>query len=509
MGKISATRADQISNISKNGGFGGKKRRREKKEEEKKEEKRIVVTNPIIKTNLLIPGAKCPNFGRAEDFDWTPYENGWNGASLKINTKVEKRLVNDQILDKKKDKVKIFCHEPYAFSDYAKYFGSANAKANTSYDDGVKDLVEGTVVKIKDVNLVTIKKGDEVIETDELLISTTTGGSAIVNLAKELKFFELFGMTKEQGKHILFGPEGKAEFVSKGYLAKIERHGRASLYEGLLLKTQEEFMEQVDLVQKNGLKAANKAYIAHITDYNKGGFICNVQGLRCFLPASQATANKVIDFESMVGTKTEVMIMRFIEGTGFIVSRKMYLARVTPAKIDELKADWKANPERIYRATVTGTKDFGVFLEINEFYTGLLHKMYVTEETAKRIELTDNWNRSLQPDPELPPIEPDPETIPAGVIKPGDWFDVIIYNITDDRRIVFTNIIDPNERKAVVEVREKEKAEYDAKRAAEERAEKAIALAQKLKESKSSSKETFKGESVSFEDLKDLKKKLK
>lgn len=507
MGKISATRADQISNTNKSG--FNKKKRREKKEEVR-EEKKIVVASPIIKTCLLIPGAKRPNFGNPDDFDWRPYENGWNGASLKINTKVENRLINDKIIDKKRDKVKIFCHEPYAFSDYSKYFGSGNAETTSSYDDGIKDLIEGAVVKIKDVNLVTVKKDDEIIETDELLISTTTGGSAIVNLAKELKFFELFGVTKDEGKHIFFGtPEGKAKFISEGYLAKIERHGRASLYDGFLIKTQEEFMEQVERVQKGGLKEANKAYIAHITDYNKGGFICNVQGLRCFLPASQATANKVIDFESMVGTKTEVMIMRFIEGTGFIVSRKMYLSRVTPAKIEELRANWKANPERIYRATVTGTKDFGVFLEINEFYTGLLHKMYVTEETARRIELTDNWNKSLQPDPELPPIEPDPETIPEGVIKPGEWFDVIIYNITDDNRIVFTNIIDQNERNAMVEIREKEKAEYDAKRAAEERTEKALALAQKLKESKSSSKETFKGESVSFEDLKDLKKKLK
>jgi len=481
MSKISATRAERES--TRNNNSSNFKKKRKKREEEAREEKKIIVTSPIVRTNLLVPGARRPNFGTPESFDWSLYEDGWNGAGLKVNHKVKTA---------DGEKIKIYCHEPYAQEVYDKYFGEN--RVSTTFEDGVKDLIEGNVVKIKDLKLVTNTNGEI---TDEMVISTSTGGSAIINLAKENKFFEIFGMTKEEAKAKLFDDNAKANFLKGDYLAKIERHGRASLYDGFLLKTQEEFMEQVEL----GMKS-NKAYIAHITGYNKGGFICNVQGLRCFLPASQATANKVINFEDLVGTSTEVMMMRFIEGTGFIVSRKMYLAKVTPNKIKELKEDWKKNPERIYRATVTGTQDFGVFLEINEYYTGLLHKMYVTEETAKRIELTYAWNKSLQPDPELPPITPDPDTIPEGVIKPGDWFDVIIYNITDDNRIVFTNILDKNERKAVVEVREKEKAEYDAKRAAEERAEKAAVFAQKLRESKANSKETFKGESVSFEDLK-------
>jgi len=497
MAKISANRAGKIS---KDQPGEINKKKRSKKEKEEREEKKIIVTNPIVKTNLILPnlGMKAPQYGKPEDFDWSLYEDGWKGRGLVPNakaTKAARLMETDKSTGKCSVKVKVFSHEKYATSDYAKYFHKSSV-----YDDGVKDLVEGNIVKVKDVKLLTEvdQKTGEKKFTDELLVSTTTGGSAIINLAKENKFFDLFEMSKEEYKQKVFGtPAGREDFVSRGYLAKIERHGRASLYDGYLLKAQEEFLEQIALGDK-----ATQAYIAHITGYNNGGFICNVQGLRCFLPASQATANKVIDFESLVGKSIEVMIMRFIEGTGFIVSRKMYLNRVTPDKVRQLKADWKANPERIYRATVTGTQDFGVFLEIDEFYTGLLHKMYVTEETARRIELTYSWNKSLQPDPELPPIIPDPETIPEGVIKPGDWFDVIIYNITDNNRIVFTNILDPNERKAVVEQREKEKAEYDAKRLAEEKAAKAEATALKLKESKAKSKETFKGESVSFEDLK-------
>lgn len=494
MAKISATRADRESTRNQNSPSFKKKRK--KREEEKREEKKIIISSPIVKTNLLIPGVRRPNFGDPDKFDWSLYDDGWNGSGLKINKKI-KVYKTDEAGNKVEEKVKVYCHEKYAQSDYSKYFGPH--KSSFMFDDGVKDLVEGNVVKIKDVSLSKIKdkEGNVIGYSDELVVSTTTGGSAIINLAKENKFFETFGLSKEEGKAFLFSDEYKKKFIEDGYLAKIGRHGHASLYDGFLLKTQNEFMEQIAL----GMKA-NKAYIAHITDYNRGGFICNVQGLRCFLPASQAAANKVINFEDLVGTTTEVMIMRFIEGTGFIVSRKMYLAKVTPGKVEELKTDWKANPERIYRATVTGTQDFGVFLEINEFYTGLLHKMYVTEETARRIEFTNTWNKSLQPDPELPPIIPDPDTIPDGVIKPGDWFDVIIHNITDDNRIVFTNILDPNERKAVIEVREKEKAEYDAKRAAEDKAERAAALAVKLKESKAETKTSFKGQSISFEDLK-------
>jgi len=467
------------------------KRRKKENKEEKEEKKKIIVSFPVVKTNLILRNMTPPQYGNPDDFDWNLYADGWNGVGLKVNKKATKSAIDaeNEAHPGIKNKIKIYSHEAYAESDYKKYF----LKSNT-FEDGVKDSIEGNVVKIKDVTL---------IGGDELLISTSTGGAAIVNLAKENKFFELFGMTKEQYKSTVFGTEGgKKGFLDNGYLAKIEKNGRASLYEGVLLKTQEEFMSQIALGKK-----ANKAYIAHITGYNKGGFICTVQGLRCFLPASQATANKVIDFESLIGTTTEVMIMKFIEGTGFLVSRKMYLARVTPDMIEKLRVEWQKNPEKIYRATVTGTQDFGVFLEINEFYTGLLHKMYVTEDTSKRIDLTYEWNKSLQPDPELPAIVPDPDSIPEGVINPGEWFDVIIYNITEDGRIVFTNIVDVNERKAVVEVREKDKAERDALRAAEEKAKQIAEQTEKMKKAKAAAEDNFKGESVSLEELKSQMKK--
>lgn len=380
------------------------------------------------------------------DFDWDLYE-AYNGGSLKVNPSI-----------KTQNGDKVYSHEYYAQKAYKKYLGGS-----TKFEDGVKDLEAGRIIKIQDVQL---------IGKDDLLVSTSTGNAAIINLAKENKFFDMFGSTKSDFKTKVFGtPEGRAAFVSNNYYAQVLPNGKASLYNGFLYSTQQEFLQQIELGSK-----ANKAYKAHIISANKGGYICDVQGIQCFLPGSQATSNKITNFESLVGTDTEVMIMKYIEGTGFLVSRKKYLQRIAPAKMKELKEVWKANPNKIWTGTVTGTKHFGVFIELNEYYTGLLHNTYATETTLKNLA--------------------------EGNIHPDDQMQVMIYDITDDNRIVLTDMLDVEARKPIIaqrEKEEKEREEAEAKAAAEA---KELAEKEKIKKAKQDGDASFIGKSVSFEDLK-------
>lgn len=407
---------------------------------------------------------KYNNVKPLSEFDWSVYADGWNGKSLMKNPKIE----TDE--DLKKSKVKVYCHESYANSDCELYFHGVR-----SGEDVSKDLREGGVIHIQNIKL---------IGKDDALMTTAAGGSAVIKLAKESKFFEMLGMSKEQFKtDVLSNADMKQKFLDSGYLAKVGRNGVASLYEGVLVRTENEFHTQIALG-----KNATKAYVGKIIGSNKGGYIMDIQGIKCFLPGSQAMSNKIVDYESLVGTEMEVMIMKYIEGSGFLVSRKKYLDTVRPAAVAQLREEWKKNPERVFTGTVTGATHFGIFIELNDYYTGLLHRTYATEETLAKIasnpELTDEDVNAKKNYP------------------PGTEIEVKIYDITDDNRLVFTNIMDVEERTKIVEERNRILAEAEAKAKAEAEEAKKLEEERRLKKMMNQQTNNFKNNTVSLEDLK-------
>jgi hypothetical protein len=83
-----------------------------------KDAKTIKVTEPIIRTNLRTRWDRYYVQEKPEDFDWSMYEDGWNGRSLKINKNVK---VNNP-------KDKVYCHEAYAQEVYDKLCGGTTSK---------------------------------------------------------------------------------------------------------------------------------------------------------------------------------------------------------------------------------------------------------------------------------------------------------------------------------------------------------------------------------------------
>ena len=99
-----------------------------------------------------------------------------------------------------------------------------------------------------------------------------------------------------------------------------------------------------------------------------------------FMPNTLAGINKLHDPISIVGLTFDVMIESFSRDEGtYIVSRRKYLQTLIPHAIKELKNG------HVYSGHVTGTTDFGVFVEFNDCLTGMIHKTNINPEWAEKL----------------------------------------------------------------------------------------------------------------------------
>lgn len=322
----------------------------------------IVVKNPRVysryTTNINPNINKSPAL---EDFDWSEYEDGWNGVSLKHNKKI-KTVKNGDV---------IYSHMPYAENLYK--------QMNNIKVDNSKELVANSLVKITDI----IK-----IDNDTVMLSINNGANnVIVDLNKEQKFLNQFTinetgdmMTKETFVQAINIPDFKKNLLGMDLSAKIlpGNTEKASIWDGYVETLTNELKEQVT---KN-----SKAYYATILSTNKGGFVVDIMNtVKAFMPGSMSSANRVTDFESMVGTRFEVMVESYDPKFGFVVSRKKFIRAMIPSKIAELKKKVEENKDTVFTGHVTGTTPFGVFVELDDFITGMLHKTLVRDETREAM----------------------------------------------------------------------------------------------------------------------------
>jgi small subunit ribosomal protein S1 len=254
-----------------------------------------------------------------EDFNW----------NISNKRKINRRI--DTV-----DDAKVFCQEDYAQSLYDLMASSLKEVS------GSKDLKTGLVYTCT----ITTVNGEYAIA------QTLEGQSIYIDLVKE---------RKDAAKLNL----GNIDFTVGAETQAIVRNVMGTYYGSIvdcfIENTKVEFFEQIT---KQSL-----AYEARIESINNGGYIVEVQGIKCFLPGSLAAANKITDFESYLGKTIYVMIDGYVKKKDiFVVSYKKYLTKIMDQKIQELDLTKK------YKGHVTGTSDFGVFVEWEDVYTGLIHK---------------------------------------------------------------------------------------------------------------------------------------
>lgn len=120
----------------------------------------------------------------------------------------------------------------------------------------------------------------------------------------------------------------------------------------------------------------NLPFDATVKKIIPAGFMLNIEmdniNVDAFMPNTLAGVNKLTKYQidDLLGETIEVMLESLQQEKGvYVVSRKKYLKTLIPSEIKKLKK------EHIYNGTVTGAKDFGVFVEFNKCLTGMIHKV--------------------------------------------------------------------------------------------------------------------------------------
>jgi ribosomal protein S1 len=248
-------------------------------------------------------------------------------ASLNENTQIKKRNPTDRV----------FNDEPNAQETYDKFCDYFEGKNMTSKDMETGDLCKAMVLHVQGTRV---------------LVQAENTQSIYLDLLKESKFLDKQGITETltPGMSIDILIDGKDKGMFTG---SIEKAFKSRIKKELML----------------ALKNKDTAYKVTIKSINEGGFIAELAGLDCFMPGSLAAANKITNFESMLGKEVYVMVENYLEASDmFVVSNKKYIQSILPSKVKELDF---GTP---YNGTVTGVMAYGAFVEWDGIFTGLLHE---------------------------------------------------------------------------------------------------------------------------------------
>jgi len=301
--------------------------------------------------------------------------------------KYSKKNPNRGILEK--HGARVYSHQPYAMD----YFESVILEKN--FDS--KEPAVGESRKILDILSINEK---------EMVVSLTGFVDAVIDIKSEKSYFASVGLTPESFLAWVKTDAGRSTFLSQEYHAIVEQSKpfvRASISKGQISRIKTEFFDQI--------KNPTSAYIGKIMEKNGGGFIINVAGINGFLPGSLAATNIVRDFDSMIGKETPVVVEDYLkESDTFVFSYKKYVNLILPTKINDLKLDEK------YQGVITGVAKYGIFVEFDEIFTGLLHTSKMSPECKEKFasggfkagELVSFWVKEITPDKKIILTDEDP-----------------------------------------------------------------------------------------------------
>ena len=240
----------------------------------------------------------------------------------------------------KKSNLKVYCQEPYAQELYDKMKAWENEN-NVSIHQ-CKDLEAGVIYEVLAKK---ISFEDRLIYTEEV--------NTQVEITIPFKEFSRPTDELTRGENLKF----------HAMVYKIDRQGgfTGSERKCAAINYKKELVEHQN----------NKTWFeVHIIKLIKGGYLAKYKdSVECFIPGSHAGANVIRDFNKLLNKKINVMVDNYDQSNDlFILSYKKYIAKSMPEKVTDLKFGYR------YTGILTNKPyDFGVFVEFEDYYTGLIH----------------------------------------------------------------------------------------------------------------------------------------
>ena len=142
-----------------------------------------------------------------------------------------------------------------------------------------------------------------------------------------------------------------------------------------------------------------------ITEENKGGLVCNVKGIRVFIPASQSGIAKGGDMTGMVGKTTQLKITEVNRARRRVIGSIRAVSSET-RKANQEKIWAEIENGKKYHGTVKSLTSYGAFVDIG----GVDGMVHVSELS---------WNRIKTP---------------AEVVKVGDEIDVYVISFDPEKK---------------------------------------------------------------------------
>jgi small subunit ribosomal protein S1 len=247
------------------------------------------------------------------------------------------------------------------------------------------DTVDGTIMRI---------------DRDEILVDIGSKAEGVV-LAREMQ-----SLTLEDRAELRPGSELLVFVVQSE-----DREGRAVL--SIDKARQEKSWRRLQQTHEAG-----EVIEAKVINYNKGGLLVNLDGVRGFVPSSQVSGisrgpetQKQSDMAKLVGTSMSLKVIEINRARNrLILSERQAVQEVREGRKGELLSSLKEGDVRT--GLVTSVCDFGAFVDIGGA-DGLVHLSEIS------------WSRVKHP---------------SEVLKPGDKVRVFVLSIDNDRKRIALSI---------------------------------------------------------------------
>lgn len=253
----------------------------------------------------------------------------------------------------------------------------------TKYTDIVKEI-ENPTGKINKTLLNKVRNYDGVKEINEIEKNTIVKGKVIIITEKSITFdinskdnviIERKGVEEKICKQLEIGQIVDILIVK---LIETPYQIKGSLSELVKIKANNTMVNSYKNKTFIDAKVIEMIPAGYMLEINIDGIIINA-----FMPNTLADANKLHNPESIIGQTIKVMLETLQQDKGiYVVSRKKYLKTLIPEKIKEIR---NAPKDHVYTGHVTGSRDFGIFVQFEECLTGMIHKANISEQYQDRI----------------------------------------------------------------------------------------------------------------------------